>query len=147
VTPANGWTNGCSSCSNAVDLDSPDQTSDVFYAGTSAGSSDASTELASFIQAISQGSNATFSNFQTVGNVNAGNLNANAGGFTEAAYVQFTGTQSTSQGTQAFVGIVGVFLNAPAGFEVVESMESVSATDLQNNLADLNAMNGSIIGS
>jgi hypothetical protein len=147
VTPQSGWTDACNGCTNEVDLSSPDQTSDVLYAGVKAGSSDASTELATFIQAISQGDNALFSNFQTVGNVNAGNLDANAGGFTEAAYVQFSATRSDSQGTQQFVGVVGIFLDAPAGFEVVESMESSSTAALSSNLADLNAMNASIVQS
>jgi hypothetical protein len=147
VTPASGWTNQCSNCTDAVDLFSPDQTSDVFYAGQKAGSSDASTELSTLIQNISQGSNAAFTDFQTSGNVTAGNLNSNAGGFTEAAYVQFSGTQSNSQGTQQFVGIVGVFLNAPAGYETVEIFESISAAGAQANLADLNTMNASIVNS
>jgi hypothetical protein len=147
VTPASGWTNTCSNCTDGVELVSPDNSSEVLYAGASAASTDASTELTTFIDNISQGSSPVFSSFQTSGSVNAGNLNSNPGGFTEAAYVQFSATSSNSQGTQQYVGIAGVFLNASAGFEVVELFQAVSAAGANNNIADLNAMNSSIVGS
>jgi hypothetical protein len=119
----------------------------VQYGGNKAGSSDASTELATFIKILSTGSNAPYSNFQTAGSVTASTLSSNPAGFTELAYVDFSGTQSTSQGTQQFYAIAAVFLNASAGFEVLSIYESVSTAGFSANLAAVNAMNNSMVGS
>jgi hypothetical protein len=147
VSPASGWTNQCSNCTDAAQFFSPDKTSDVQFGGNKAASSDASTELASFIQAISTGSKAIYSNFQTSGSVTASNLSSNAAGFTEFAYVQFEGTESDSQGTQQFYGIAAVYLNASAGFEVLSIFESISQAGFKANLAAVNTIDSSMLNS
>jgi hypothetical protein len=147
VTPASGWTNQCSNCTDAAVFVSPDQTAEVLFGGQSPSSSNAKTDLNELVQAVTTGSNALFSVFQTSGKVTSQHPSSNPAGFTKDVYLQFQGTQSGGQGTTKVYGIMGVLLNTRSKTEVIQLIQATSIKSLNSNLNGINTMLNSIFES